>query len=67
MDTKKVNLKEMEHFWNKILNYTLDSMALMTIYLGWITGTNIALFLGMCASVMAFINHYSQWRRSKKK
>lgn len=53
----------------KPLSYVLDALSGGTFFLGWVTGQNIAIFLGGIASILAAINHFQQIldRKQKKK
>lgn len=57
----------MEQMIDKTLRYILDVFSVYTAYLGFVTGTDLALALGMLASVMSFLNHFIQWRERIKK
>ena len=52
---------------NKFFAWLLDGISAATIYLGFIKGSDLAIFLGMLASITAIVNHTSQWLDRKKK
>lgn len=51
----------------KPLIYVLDTISGTTFLLGWVTGQNIAIFLGGIASILAAINHLQQILDRKQK
>lgn len=52
---------------HRIFSNFLDAASGTTIILGFITGQQIAIFLGCLASIMAIINHGDQYYTRKYK
>lgn len=52
---------------NKMVALILDGISAITIYLGFVNGSDLAIFLGMLASLTAIVNHSSQYLERRKK
>jgi hypothetical protein len=58
-------MKAMEHI-NKTVTYLLDGISGTTLLYGYINGQGILMILGGLASLMAILNHGSQYLERKK-